>query len=96
MAFRVHDHTLQLSNTSQNIDYCHTTSILAPKERRFECNYQENNQMSMMSNYMLNWEQLFRPEKPGPDNEMFSEARKLDHRNYYYNVVSYIHIPLVP
>ena len=26
---------------------------------------------------------------------MLSEARKFVHRNYYYNVVSYIHIPLV-
>ena len=36
------------------------------------------------------------PEKLRPDNEMLSEARKLVHRNYYYNIVSYIHIPLVP
>ena len=36
-------------------------------------------------------ERLFRP-----DNEMISEARKIVHRTRYYNVVSYIHIPLVP
>ena len=29
-----------------------------------------------------------------PDNEILSEARKFVHQNYYYNVVSYIHIPL--
>ena len=30
-----------------------------------------------------------------PDNEMLSEARKFVHQNHSYNVVSYIHIPLV-
>ena len=40
-------------------------------------------------------ERLFWPEKLRPDNEMLSEARKFVHRTYYYNVVSYIHIPLV-
>ena len=39
---------------------------------------------------MISWERLFRP-----DNEMLSVARKFVHRTYY-NVVSYIHIPLVP
>ena len=39
-------------------------------------------------------ERLFRPYKQ-PDNEMLSQARKFVHRTYY-NVVSYIHIPLVP
>ena len=40
-------------------------------------------------------EGLFSPEKLRPDNEMLSGARKFVHRNYY-NVVSYIHILLVP
>ena len=39
---------------------------------------------------------LFRLDKLKPDNEMSSEARKFVHQTYYYNVVSYIHIPLVP
>ena len=39
---------------------------------------------------------LFRPEKLRPDNEMLSEARKFVHQNYYYNVVSCIHIPVAP
>ena len=33
----------------------------------------------------MGWERLFRP-----DTEMLSEAREFVHRNYYYNVVSYI------
>ena len=41
-------------------------------------------------------ERLFRPEKQRPDNEMLSEAQKFVYQNYFYNVVSYIHIPLVP
>ena len=41
-------------------------------------------------------ERLFRPEKLRPDDEILSEAQKFVHRNYYYNVISYIHIPLVP
>ena len=46
------------------------------------------------------WERLFRPEKLRPDNEMLSEARNIacdtQRRTNYDNVVSYIHIPLVP
>ena len=37
------------------------------------------------------WERLFRPH----NQMLLSEAQKFVHRNYY-NVVSYIHIPLVP
>ena len=42
-------------------------------------------------NSVFRWERLFRP-----DNEVLSQVRKFAHRNYYYNVVSYIYIPLVP
>ena len=42
------------------------------------------------------WQRLFRPDKLKPDNAILSEARKFVHQTYYYNVVSYIHIPLVP
>ena len=45
---------------------------------------------------MFSQERLFRPDKLRPDNEMLSEARNFVHRTYYYTVVSYIHIPLVP
>ena len=41
-------------------------------------------------------ERLFRPEKLRPGNEMLPEARKFVHQNYYYNVISCTHTPLVP
>ena len=50
--------------------------------------------------YSIDWERSFRPEKLRPDNEMLSEARNIacdtQRRTNYDNVVSYIHIPLVP
>ena len=45
--------------------------------------------------HMVFRERLFRPDKLRPDNEMLSEAQKFVHRTFY-NVVSYIHISLVP